>query len=103
MAAPPPAFKYVWADPKDLENSGLKPRSNFNVKKHIDAHETPPLNDQGGVMCLSYHARGNCKTDCERGMSSGDYNDHCCHNASETQRLTAYIAKAVPTSAPGGN
>ena len=78
----------------------VKVRPNFNVRSHITAHGLPPKNDSGGLMCLSYHVRGGCHHECERGTSSRASNDHKRHSAGETQRLLAYLDKAGPTAAP---
>ena len=78
----------------------VKARPNFNVRSHVSSHGPPPNNDSGGPMCLSYHVRGGCRLECERGTSSGAKNDHKRHSAGETQRLIAYLDKAGPTATP---
>ena len=78
----------------------VKVRANFNIRSHIIAHGPPPHNDGGGLMCLSYHVRGGCRHECDRGMSSGAASDHKRHSVSETKRLIAYLDKAGPTAAP---
>ena len=89
--------------PKELLDAAIPVRGNFNIKSHIATHGTPPANDAGGLMCLSFHARGNCRSECDRGPNSGAGNDHKRHNQGETQRLKAYLDLAGPIAAPGGN
>lgn len=84
-----------------LDVSALKLRPSFNINAHITAHGPPPLNDAGGLMCLSFHFRGGCRHECERGSSSGPKDDHKRHNAGETQRLVTYLNLAGPTTALG--
>lgn len=101
--APTPASKrgFFKAPAAQLAASAIKTRSNFNINAHITAHGPPPLNDAGGLMCLSFHFRGGCRHECERGSSSGPMDDHKQHNASETQRLVTYLNLAGPTTALG--
>ena len=65
--------------------------TSFNPSTFITKHGTPPLNDKGVVMCLSYHVRGYCKLDCERGV--GSKSDHRRHTAAEAAKLVKYLAK----------
>ena len=78
----------------------VKVRPNFNIRSHISAHGPPPNNDGGGLMCLSYHVRGSCRHECDRGTSSGASHDHKRHSSGETKRLIAYLDKAGPIAAP---
>lgn len=89
--------------PKELLDAAIPVRGNFNIKAHIAAHGTPPTNDAGGLMCLSFHARGSCRVECDRGPNSGAGNDHKRHNQEETQRLKAYLDLAGPIAVAGGN
>jgi hypothetical protein len=59
-----------------------------------DAHQaghTLPTNDKNGNMCISYHVKGVCNSNC--GRSS----DHAPHNAGETARLLAWCESAFAT------
>lgn len=53
------------------------------VKESLDA--SWPVNDSGVKMCLSYHGKGRCFSNCGR---SGD---HRAHSAAETERLQAFL------------
>jgi hypothetical protein len=93
---------YYKAPVAQLDTTALKIRPSFKVNEHITAHGQPPTNDAGGLMCLSFHIRGGCRHECERGPSSGAKNDHKRHSAGETQHLVAYLNQAGPTTALGG-
>jgi hypothetical protein len=94
---------YVPAPVADLDSARIKPRTKFDIKAHITAHGPPPVNEAGGLMCLSFHVRGSCSVDCDRGPSSGGKNDHKRHGASESTRLAAYLNLAGPTTATGSS
>lgn len=98
----PPKRGFFKAPAAQLDATAMKPRPSFNINAHLTAHGPPPLNDAGGLMCLSFHFRGGCRHECERGSSSGPKDDHKRHNASETQRLVAYLNLAGPNTALGG-
>ena len=99
QTGPTPGIGYARAPAGNLDPL-VKSRPNFNVRSHVSSHGPPPNNDSGGPMCLSYHVRGGCRLECERGTSSGAKNDHKRHSAGETQRLIAYLDKAGPTATP---
>ena len=93
---------YVRATAAELDPA-LTLRKNYNVKAHIEAHGPTPVNDAGGPMCLSFHVRGSCRHECERGQNSGAASDHKRHSTSETTRLKTYLDLAGPTAVLGGN
>ena len=101
-ADPPTKRGYYKAPVAQLDTTALKIRPSFKVNEHITAHGQPPTNDAGGLMCLSFHVRGGCRHECDRGPSGGAKNDHKRHSAGETQRLVAYLNQAGPTTALGG-
>ena len=77
MAAPAaPAAKKFSKTPASSPDPWVKVLvHNFNIKKHISAFGEPPKNEDGGLMCLSYHVCGSCCQECDRGPSSGTSSD----------------------------
>jgi hypothetical protein len=98
-----PADLLYFKVPAHSLDSKVKVRARFDVPAHIRAHGTPPLNDAGGSMCLSFHVRGSCRHDCDRASAVGAKDDHKRHSESETQRLVAFLNLAGPTTAQGNN
>jgi hypothetical protein len=76
-----------------LDNPSLKLRD-------IIANTNPPQMDDGTDVCLSYHLRGGCWSNCKRAAN------HSRHlSTTETQRIETYITQRLaaipPASTPG--
>jgi hypothetical protein len=94
--ASPQVAGYFEVQDSMLDKTAVPIQKGFVPKKHIAAHGNPPTNDKGGLMCLSFHVRGACRHECDRGPSQGAKNDHRHHNAAESARLAEYLAKVTP-------
>ena len=93
---------YVRAAVSELDPA-IARRKNYNIKACIETHGPTPVNDAGGPMCLSFHLRGSCRHECDRGPNSKAANDHKRHNTGETTRLKAYLDLAGLAAIPSGN
>jgi hypothetical protein len=74
-----------------------------NVKlRDLIANTAPPTMADGTDMCLSYHLRGGCWSNCKRATNHGRL-----LSATETQRLESYITQRLaalrPTTAQGAD
>jgi hypothetical protein len=58
------------------------------IKTAIQAGHQLPKNDRGVDMCVSFHVKGVCNTNCGRNS------DHAPHNADETARFVAWCGLA---------
>jgi hypothetical protein len=61
------------------------------IKAAAQAGHAFPVNDKHGDMCISYHVKGVCNTNC------GRHSDHSPHSAAETSRLLSWCNLAFPS------
>ena len=88
---------YFDVDPS-LRDPSVRNMGHFVIKAFLQAHGPPPQNADNQPMCLNFHVRHRCRTDCAR------LSDHRKHTAAETTTLNTYLSSAaLPDAAAAAN
>ena len=72
-----------------LRDPAVRQMGHFVIKTFLQQHGPPPSNADNQPMCLSFHVRHRCRSDCAR------LTDHRKHTPAETTTLNTYLSSAA--------